>query len=65
MKLSLTGEEGILQSLSEFLPQKLAEIYTLEKIITVNTHNTILLLSSKESENKFVLIIIILYFQNL
>ena len=55
MKLSLTGEEGILQSLSEFLPQKLAEIYTLEKIITVNAHNTILLLSSKESENKFVL----------
>lgn len=55
MKLSLTGEEDILQSLFEFLPQKLAEIYTLEKILTVNAHNTILLLSSKESENKFVL----------
>jgi len=55
MKLPLTEEEHILQSLSEFLPQKLTEIYVPEKILTINTHNTILLISSKKSENKFVL----------
>lgn len=51
----MTDEKNILQVLLEFLPKKLATLYTPEKILTINRHNTILMLSSKETENKFVL----------
>ncbi len=48
-------DKTILEYLEEFLPKSLIKNYSLEKILTVNNHNTIIMLSSKESEENFVL----------
>lgn len=54
-RILLTVHQNILHTLCDFLPKKLTKVYSPEKILVVNKHNIILTISSKESNQQFVL----------